>query len=83
MSQCHVPGVIDPRTEKEISLSDAIKEGIIKSETGMYVNLATGDSYPIPVAMNAGQIKVRVMSCLQHQCIELLARDLEQLVHSC
>ena len=46
------------KTEQEISLDEAVAQGIINQATGMYNNLATGDSYPIPVAMNAGFIKV-------------------------
>ena len=43
-------------------MQEAIDIGIINSSEGKYVNLATGDSYPIPVAMNAGQIKVEFTS---------------------
>ena len=53
-----VSGVIDPRTETEISLDRAISLGIINQKEGRYVNPVTGESVPIPVAMNAGKIKV-------------------------
>ena len=50
--------VIDTRTDQEISLDKAVEQGIIDQTKGVYNNLSTGDSYPIPVAMNAGFIKV-------------------------
>jgi len=55
-----ITGVIDPRTETEISLDRAISEGIINQKEGRYVNPITRESVPIPVAMNAGKIKVEL-----------------------
>lgn len=55
-----ITGVIDPRTDKEISLDQAVTLGIINQMEGRYVNPTTGDSMPIPVAMNAGKIKVEM-----------------------
>ena len=52
---CH-SGVIDPRDNSELSMAEAIKKGIINQTEGTYYNLKTGESYPIPVAMNAGLI---------------------------
>lgn len=52
--------MIDPRTDKEISLDQAVTLGIINQMEGRYVNPTTGDSMPIPVAMNAGKIKVEM-----------------------
>ena len=56
------PGVIDPRTQKEVTMQEAVASGIINSAAGMYVNHLTGEQYPIPVAMNAGLIKVGLRS---------------------
>merc|ERR1712226_1504803 len=53
-----ITGVMDPRTDEEISLDKAVMLGVIDQATGSYVNPATGESLPIPVAMNAGRIKV-------------------------
>lgn len=55
-----ITGVIDPRTDKEISLDQAVSLGIINQEEGRYVNPTTGESMPIPVAMNGGKIKVEM-----------------------
>lgn len=54
-------GVLDPRTDTEISLDRAISLGIINQQNGSYVNPLTGLSIPIPEAMNDGKIKVRSM----------------------
>ena len=51
-------GVIDPRSEQEISLDQAILLGIINQKEGTYVNPVTKTAIPIPEAMNAGKIKV-------------------------
>ena len=40
-------------------MQQAVMLGIIDSQKGLYVNSTTGDKIPIPVAMNAGWIKVR------------------------
>lgn len=55
-----ITGVIDPRNDKEISLDQAVSEGIINQTEGRFVNPDTGESIPIPVAMNAGKIKVEM-----------------------
>ncbi len=57
-------GVVDPRTEQEISLDEAVARGIIDQSTGTYVNKQTGQRLPIPVAMNAGMIKVTITCSL-------------------
>jgi len=60
---CHwevvVAGVLDPRSNEEVSMQQAVMLGIIDSQKGLYVNSTTGEKIPIPVAMNAGWIKVR------------------------
>ncbi len=40
-------------------MQKAVMLGIINSANGTYVNSVTGETYPIPVAMNAGLIKVQ------------------------
>ena len=54
-----VSGVIDPTSNEEVSMQKAVMLGIINSANGTYVNSVTGETYPIPVAMNAGLIKVQ------------------------
>ena len=39
-------------------MDEAISRGIIDAESGVYHNLMTGDTYPIPIAMTAGLIVV-------------------------
>lgn len=53
-----ITGVIDPRSDEQISLDRAVMLGIINQREGKYVNPLTGESMPIPTAMNAGKIKV-------------------------
>ena len=57
-----IRSVIDPRTDEEISLQEAIMIGIINPNQGLYVNPETGDTIPIPVAMSQGNIKVEFTS---------------------
>ena len=53
-----IKGVIDPRTKEEISIYQAVNEGIISQTQGLYQNPENGDSMPIPEAMNRGLILV-------------------------
>jgi dystonin len=53
-----IKGVIDPRTKEEVSIYQAIHDGIISQAQGLYVNPKTGESMPIPEAMNKGLILV-------------------------
>ena len=46
-------GAIDMRNGKKLSLSQAIKEGVIDSKSGTYVNLKTGESLSINKAIDA------------------------------
>ncbi len=62
-----VPGVIDPSSNEEVSMQKAVMLGIINSANGTYVNSVTGESFPIPVAMNAGLIKVPYLSHVKFQ----------------
>lgn len=57
-----ITGVLDPRSNEEVSMQQAVMLGIIDSQKGLYVNPITGDKIPIPVAMNAGKIKVEFTS---------------------
>jgi len=57
-----IKSVIDPVNDKEISLQQAIMEGIIKPNEGVYYNRKTGKSIPIPAAMSDGKIKVEFMA---------------------
>jgi hypothetical protein len=53
-----ISGVIDPRTQQEISFQDAVKQGIVDQAKGVYVNLDSGEQMPIPQAMGMNLIKV-------------------------
>lgn len=53
-----ISAVINPADQKEISLKEAIMLGVIRPDDGVYVNTATGETTPIPVAMGSGLIKV-------------------------
>ena len=57
-------GVLDPRTEQQISFDEAIASGIINQKEGTYVNTRTRETMPIQMAMNAGKIKV----IIAHYC---------------
>ncbi|CAH1782084.1 unnamed protein product [Owenia fusiformis] len=53
-----IRAVMDPRTDEEISMKDAVKRGIINPKLGMYINRKTGEKMPIPMAMTQGLILV-------------------------
>ena len=53
-----IVGVIDPRDREQISIYRAISDGIISQKDGLYINPVTGESMPIPEAMNRGLILV-------------------------
>ena len=46
-----IVGAVDPRTGKKISFSQAMREGIIDGKNGTYINLKTGDVYPMNKAI--------------------------------
>jgi dystonin len=46
-------GAIDPRTNKKIGLSQAMRDGIIDPKSGNYVNILTGEIVPINNAIDA------------------------------
>jgi dystonin len=46
-------GAVDPRTNKKISLSQAMRDGIIDPKSGNYVNILTGEIVPINNAIDA------------------------------
>ena len=49
-------GAIDPRTNKRITLSQAIKDGIIDAKNGTYVNIKTGEAISINHAIETNQV---------------------------
>jgi len=53
-----IRAVVDPRTGEEVSLDEAVALGIINQHEGKFLNPSTGESMPIPSAMNLGHIKV-------------------------
>ncbi|ELU02287.1 hypothetical protein CAPTEDRAFT_213826 [Capitella teleta] len=53
-----INGVVDPRTDLVISFQEAVDEGIINQQSGVYRNPKTHETTPIPIAMNEGKIKV-------------------------
>ena len=54
----HIVGVTDPRNQEQISIYQAIADGVICQAQGLYRNLMTGENVPIPEAMSAGLIQV-------------------------
>lgn len=57
-----IRSVCDPRTQDDISLTDAVLAGIIDQAKGLYVNIVTGESYPLQAAMAQGDIIVEFKS---------------------
>lgn len=57
-----IRGVIDPRTSQEISIYQAIADKVINHHQGLYRNLVTGESIPIPEAMDRGLILVEYIN---------------------
>lgn len=57
-----IVGVMDPRDNEQISIYRAINEGIISQAQGIYKNPDTGESMPIPEAMNKGLILVEFVN---------------------
>ena len=53
-----VTGVVDTSNDSELSMADAIEQGIISQEDGMYQDKKTGEKIPIAEAMSRGLIKV-------------------------
>ena len=53
-------GAIDLRTGKKLTLSQAIKEGVIDSKSGTYVNLNTGETLSINKAIDASLVLTEV-----------------------
>lgn len=49
-------GAIDLRTGKKLTLSQAIREGVIDSKNGTYVNLGTGETLSINKAIDANLV---------------------------
>ncbi|XP_053404191.1 uncharacterized protein LOC123554321 isoform X4 [Mercenaria mercenaria] len=54
--------VTDPRTEEEISLTEAVLAGIIDQASSRYVNIVTGESVSLQEAMAMGDIVVEFKS---------------------
>ncbi|CAH1780721.1 unnamed protein product [Owenia fusiformis] len=54
----YIRAVIDPRTDAEMSIQQAVDEGVMDQKAGLYVNPKTGHSIPIPTAMSRGLILV-------------------------
>ncbi|CAF0712705.1 unnamed protein product [Brachionus calyciflorus] len=46
-----ITGAIDPRTNKKVSLNQAIKDGLIDPKNGSYVNILTGETISINKAI--------------------------------
>ena len=53
-----ISGVIDPATEKKLTVSKALAKGVLNKEFGLYNNLETGESMPIAEAIARGFITV-------------------------
>src|SRR6218665_281053 len=57
-----IRSVVDKRDDSEISLREALSAGVIDPGRGVYVNLSSGKSMAIPLAMSEGLIKVEYVS---------------------
>jgi len=53
-----IKSVVNPVDATEMSLQQAIVQGVIQPDEGVYVNTLTGVKMPIPAAMSQGLIKV-------------------------
>ena len=53
-----IRSVVDPRTGTDVSIYQAIADGIVDQNRGIYVNPLTGDSMHIQEAMDSGRIAV-------------------------
>ncbi len=53
-----IVGVLDPRTDEHISIYRAVADGIVSQTEGIYKDPITGETMPIPEAMNRGLILV-------------------------
>ena len=51
-----IKGLIDPTSGKEITVSEAIKLGVLDQQNGLYVNPQTGETIVITEAVKAGLI---------------------------
>ena len=52
-----VQGVLDPNNNQMISLESAIRSGLIDPNTGEYVNLITGEKFPMDEAIRRNLVK--------------------------
>lgn len=57
-----IRAVVDPRTNTQISIQDAIMMGVMDQPNGLYVNPDTRESISIAQAMNNGKIIVEIVS---------------------
>ncbi|KAK2164152.1 hypothetical protein LSH36_68g10066 [Paralvinella palmiformis] len=57
-----ISGVMDPVREETIPLIEAIDEGLINEEKGLYCNPQTGETIPIPEAISQGFIVGELIS---------------------
>ncbi|GFN99913.1 microtubule-actin cross-linking factor 1 [Plakobranchus ocellatus] len=54
-----ISGVLDPSTGQIVSLEEAIQDGIIDADSGLYKNPVTGEVMPIEKAIEQGLINAR------------------------
>lgn len=62
-----VKSVIDPRDGRAISIKEAVAEGIINHQTGLYVNPVTGQTKTISAAMGEGLIQIEYATTTKTQ----------------
>lgn len=53
-----VKSVVDPRNGIQVSIKEAVSEGILNHQAGLYINPATGETKTIPAAMAEGLIQI-------------------------
>jgi hypothetical protein len=51
-----VMSVVDPRTQENVSMPEAIRRGLVDPQTGMYIDVATGQKIPLDKAVEKGLV---------------------------
>lgn len=60
--QLTLKSVVDPRTGRDISVTDAMNRGLIDLEKGLYCDSTSGTKMPLNIAVERGYIKADQMS---------------------
>ena len=60
-----ITGVINAKTGEEVSMTEAIEQGLLDQQSGMYRDNVTNTEMPIPEAMGKGLIRVESTKTMQ------------------